>query len=147
MTATGNVIGLAGLTSEIWPRTTRLAPDGEIAVGGVALGELAARDGTPAYVVDEADVRHRCRTYREALPGAEIVYAGKAFLCRAMATWIDQEGLALDVCSAGELAVARSVGFPAERIVLHGNAKTPSDLQAAVEYGVAPRGCFCGARR
>ena len=71
-----------------------------------------------------------------ALPGAEIAYAGKAFLCRAMARWIAQEGLSLDVCSAGELAVAASVGFPAEQIILHGNAKTPQDLQAAFRYGV-----------
>jgi diaminopimelate decarboxylase len=66
----------------------------------------------------------------------EIAYAGKAFLCRAMAQWINQEGLSLDVCSAGELAVARSVDFPAERIILHGNAKTPHDLHAAFNYGV-----------
>jgi D-serine deaminase-like pyridoxal phosphate-dependent protein len=86
--------------------------------------------------VDEADVRHRCRVYSAAFPGAEIAYAGKAFLCRAMAGWIAQEGLSLDTCSAGELAVARSVSFPADRIVLHGNAKTPGDLAAAVDYGV-----------
>ena len=99
------------------------------------LSALAAAYGTPAFIVDEADVRHRCRTYLAALPGAEIAYAGKAFLCRAMARWIDQEGLSLDVCSAGELAVASSVQFPAERIIVHGNAKTPEDLEAAFRYG------------
>jgi diaminopimelate decarboxylase len=57
-------------------------------------------------------------------------------LCRAMAQWIAQEGLSLDVCSSGELAVARSLNFPAERIILHGNAKTPEDLQDAFHYGV-----------
>jgi diaminopimelate decarboxylase len=136
MTATGNVTSRPGLAARVWPRTTRLEHGGEISVGGVPLGDLAERYGTPAYILDEADVRHRCRTYREALPGAEIAYAGKAFLCRAMVQWIDQEGLALDVCSAGELAVARSAGFPAERIVLHGNAKTPADLQAATGYHI-----------
>ncbi len=129
-------ISWPGLAAGIWPSTARLDPDGEISIGGVPVGELAARYGTPAYIVDEADVRQQCRMYRDTLPGAEIAYAGKAFLCRAMASWIDQEGLALDVCSAGELAVARSVSFPAERIVLHGNAKTPGDLQAAADYGV-----------
>jgi diaminopimelate decarboxylase len=129
-------ISWPGLAAGIWPSTARLEPDGEISIGGVPVGELAARYGTPAYIVDEADVRQQCRMYRDALPGAEIAYAGKAFLCRAMASWIDQEGLALDVCSAGELAVARSVSFPAERIVLHGNAKTPGDLEAAADYGV-----------
>jgi diaminopimelate decarboxylase len=87
-------------------------------------------------VLDEDDVRQRCRRYRDALPDAEIAYASKAFLCRAMARWVDEEGLSLDVCSEGELAVAISVGFPAERIVLHGNAKTPGDLQAAMACGV-----------
>ena len=137
MTATGNLTTAAGLAAKIWPRTTCLGPGGEISVGGVALSDLAARYGTPAYVLDEADVRHRCRTYAQALPGAEIAYAGKAFLCRAMAAWISQEGLSLDVCSAGELAVARSAGFPPERILLHGNAKAPEDLRAAADYGVS----------
>ena len=100
------------------------------------LSTLAARYDTPAYIIDEADVRYRCRIYSAAFGGAEIAYAGKAFLCRAMAGWIAQEGLSLDVCSAGELAVARSVNFPADRIVLHGNAKTPGDLRAAAGYGV-----------
>jgi diaminopimelate decarboxylase len=105
-------------------------------VGGVRLAEIAAAYGTPAYVLDEADVRARCRAYRAALPEAEIAYAGKAFLSRAMIKWVEQEGLSLDVCSGGELALARHVGFPPERIVLHGNAKTPQDVHDALAYGV-----------
>jgi diaminopimelate decarboxylase len=100
------------------------------------LSALAEAYGTPAFILDEADVRYRCRSYVAALPGAEIAYAGKAFLCRAMAQWVEAEGLSLDVCSAGELAVAQAVNFPAERIILHGNAKTPADLRAALRYGV-----------
>jgi diaminopimelate decarboxylase len=102
----------------------------------VRLDALAAAYGTPAYIVDEADVRYRCQTYTALFPDTEIAYAGKAFLCRAMARWIAQEGLSLDVCSAGEIAVASSAEFPAERIILHGNAKTQEDLQAAFSYGV-----------
>jgi diaminopimelate decarboxylase len=136
VTTVGHAVSAPGLAAGIWPRTTRLEPGGEISVGGVSLGDLAARYGTPAYIVSEADVRYRCQAYREAFPGAEIAYAGKAFMSRAMIRWIDQEGLALDVCSAGELAVARAVSFPARRILLHGNAKTPGDLHAAVSYGV-----------
>ncbi len=120
----------------VWPRTARLEPDGEISVGGLRLSSLAAAYGTPAYIIDETDVRSRCRSYAASFPGAEVAYAGKAFLCRAMARWIAQEGLSLDVCSAGELAVARSVSFPPGRIILHGNAKTPADLDAAFGYGV-----------
>jgi diaminopimelate decarboxylase len=81
-------------------------------------------------------VRYRCHGYAAAFPDGEVAYAGKAFLCRAMAHWVEEEGLSLDVCSAGELAVAHSVSFPAERIILHGNAKTPADLQSAFHYGV-----------
>jgi diaminopimelate decarboxylase len=135
-TAARNSICLSGLAADLWPHTAQLEADGDITIGGLGLSALAARYGTPAYVLDEADVRDRCRAYTDAFPGAEIAYAGKAFFCRAMAEWIAQEGLSLDVCSAGELAVARSVSFPADRIVLHGNAKTPNDLQAAIDYGV-----------
>jgi diaminopimelate decarboxylase len=122
--------------ADVWPRTARREPDGEISVGGLRLSTPAAAYGTPAYVVDEADIRYRCRTYVAAFPGGEVAYAGKAFLCRAMAQWIAQEGLSLDVCSAGELAVACSANFPAGRIIMHGNAKTPEDLQAAFHHGV-----------
>jgi len=86
--------------------------------------------------MDEAEVRDRCRTYRAAFPDADILYAAKAFLCRAMARWAQEEGLGLDVCSAGELELAVTTGFPPERIVLHGNAKTPRDLETALRLGV-----------
>lgn len=115
-----------------WP-STAVPP---YSVAGVPLAEIAERFGTPAYVVDEEHVRLRCREYRKALGAHEVAYAGKAFLCRAMARWVDEEGLSLDVCSEGELAVARSVGFPAERILLHGNGKTPHELAEALAYGV-----------
>ena len=130
-----DVIPRPGLTTGIWPHTARHEAGG-ISVGGVPLARLADRYGTPAYILDEANVRYQCRRYREALPGAEIAYAGKAFLCQGLASWIDEEGLSLDACSAGELAVARSVGFPGGRVMLHGNAKTPHDLRAAAGYRV-----------
>jgi diaminopimelate decarboxylase len=119
-----------------WPSTAVFGPHGDAAVGGVSLMDIANRFGTPAYVLDETDVRRRCRAYKAALPEAEIAYAAKAFLCRAMASWIRAEGLSLDVCSGGELSVARSVGLPAERIIFHGNAKTPRELATAVDEGV-----------
>jgi diaminopimelate decarboxylase len=124
------------LVSGDWPHSARYEPDGEISVAGMRLSALAAAYGTPAFILDEAEVRYRCRNYVAALPGTEVAYAGRAFLCRAMAQWIAAEGLSLAVCSAGELAVAQAVNFPAERIILHGNAKTPADLRAALRYGV-----------
>ncbi|MFJ9815397.1 diaminopimelate decarboxylase [Streptomyces sp. NPDC101151] len=120
----------------VWPASTAEPHPGDLAVGGVPLAEIADRFGTPVYVVDEDEVRERCRTYRHAFPDAEVLYAAKAFLCRAMVHWMEEEGLGLDVCSAGELELAVTTGFPPERIVLHGNAKSPRDLEAALRLGV-----------
>ncbi|WJV51572.1 diaminopimelate decarboxylase [Streptomyces flavofungini] len=120
----------------VWPLSTTRLAHGDLAVGGVPLTEVADRFGTPAYLLDEADVRERCRAYAHAFPDAHVLYAAKAFLCRAMAHWVKEEGLGLDVCSAGELELAVTTGFPAARIVLHGNAKSPEDLRAALRLGV-----------
>ncbi|MFH8388213.1 diaminopimelate decarboxylase [Streptomyces sp. NPDC018036] len=133
-TATDPVTTAADLS--VWPASTTEAPHGDLAVGGVPLPEIADRFGTPVYVLDEAEVRDRCRTYRDAFPDAEVLYAAKAFLCRAMAHWVDEEGFGLDVCSAGELELAVTTGFPPKRIVLHGNAKSPHDLDTALRLGV-----------
>ncbi|MCM1965338.1 diaminopimelate decarboxylase [Streptomyces sp. G1] len=119
-----------------WPASTTLLPHGGLAVGGVALTEIAERFDTPAYVLDEGEVRGRCRTYRDVFPDAEVLYAAKAFLSRAMVRWVREEGLGLDVCSAGELELAVTAGFPPERMVLHGNAKSPRDIAAALRLGV-----------
>ncbi|MEU0968725.1 diaminopimelate decarboxylase [Streptomyces sp. NPDC005917] len=120
----------------VWPASTTEPRPGETAVGGVPLAEVADRFGTPIYVLDENEVRERCRTYRHAFPDAEVLYAAKAFLCRAVVHWTEEEGLGLDVCSAGELELAVTTGFPPERIVLHGNAKSPRDLETALRLGV-----------
>ncbi|MGW4910857.1 diaminopimelate decarboxylase [Streptomyces sp. NPDC004270] len=120
----------------VWPASTTEPRPGDLAVGGVPLAEVADRFGTPVYVLDEDEVRERCRTYRDAFPDAEVLYAAKAFLCRAMVHWTEEEGLGLDVCSAGELELAVTTGFPPERIVLHGNAKSPRDLETALRLGV-----------
>ncbi|WP_395298327.1 diaminopimelate decarboxylase [Kitasatospora hibisci] len=114
-----------------WPASARPGAAGELLIGGVGLAEAADRFGTPLYVLDEDEVRARARAYRRALPKAEVFYAAKAFLCSAMAAWIAEEGLGLDVCSAGELRLATAAGFPPERILLHGNAKTPEELRLA----------------
>ncbi|MFD3310495.1 diaminopimelate decarboxylase [Streptomyces sp. NPDC058656] len=120
----------------VWPRSTRPEADADVSVGGVSLTEAADRFGTPVYVLDEQEVRDRCRAYRTAFPEADVVYAAKAFLCRAVAHWVMEEGLGLDVCSAGELELAVTTGFPPEKIVMHGNAKSPEDLSTALRLGV-----------
>ena len=110
--------------------------DGVLEVGGVRLTDLVAEHGSPAYVLDEADFRARARAFRDGFAGCDVFYAGKAFLCTTVARWIDEEGLNLDVCSGGELAVAERAGFPMDRVGFHGNNKTVAELERAVELGV-----------
>lgn len=96
----------------VWPRSARPEPHGDVSVGGVSLAEAADRFGTPVYVLDEHEVRERCRAYRTAFPDADIVYAAKAFLCRAMAHWVQEEGLGLTSAPPGN---SRSPSPPASR--------------------------------
>jgi diaminopimelate decarboxylase len=117
-----------------WPLTARAAgPAGLLSVGGVPLRQLAAEYGTPTFILDERDVRQRARDYRAAFGDGEVAYAAEAFLCRFMARCAEEEGLALGVRSAGELAVAASAGFPASRIIVRGQAKTPEDVRASLD--------------
>ena len=131
--ATGPGIGLEPV---VWPRTAERGDDGALRIGGVDVRELAAEFGTPAYVLDEDDFRERCRGWRSAFADGDVYYAGKAFLCVAAARWVAEEGLSLDVCTGGELAVALRAGFPTERLLFHGNNKSPAELERAVEVGV-----------
>ena len=132
------------LDPDVWPLTTRVDCDGRLCVGGVALCEVADQFGTPSYVLDEADFRYRIRRYRAALPGVRIVYAGKALLTKQVARWVADEGLGLDVCSPGELAVGLAGGVHPRRIVVHGNAKTTGELRAAADAGVGRIVVDCG---
>ncbi|BBZ51305.1 diaminopimelate decarboxylase [Mycobacterium heidelbergense] len=124
------------LDPAIWPATTHCDEEGRLCVGGVPLTEIADEFHTPTYVIDEADFRRRARRYRKTLRGVEVVYAGKSLLTTAVARWAREEGLGLDVCSAGELAVALAAGVDPARIVMHGNAKTPDELREATSVGV-----------
>ena len=124
------------LVEPLWPATVRRSEAGVLEVGGVRVTELAAEHGTPTYVVDEDDFRARARAFKEAFAGADVYYAGKAFLSLATVRWIAEEGLHLDVCSGGELAVAMRAGFDPARIGFHGNNKSVAELTRAVELGV-----------
>jgi diaminopimelate decarboxylase len=129
---------------DIWPLTTRVDDEGRLCVGDVALSDVADQFGTPAYVLDEADFRYRMRRYRAALRGVRIVYAGKAMLTKQVARWLTEEGLGLDVCSPGELAVGLAGGMDPRNIVVHGNAKTTGELQTAADAGVGRIVIDCG---
>jgi len=126
---------LNALAPAIWPSSARRV-DGELHLGGVPVSALVAEHGTPAFLLDEDDLRQRARAYAASFHGVSVYYAGKAFLCTAVARWIADDGLGLDVCTGGELAVALAARFPAERIGVHGNNKSRTELTRAVEAGV-----------
>ena len=126
------------LPQKVWPRNAARNSDGVVTLAGVRADDLAREFGTPLFVIDEDDFRSRCREMAEAFGGADRVhYASKAFLSTEIARWIDEEGLSLDIASGGELAVALRAGFPAERMTMHGNNKSPAELRAAVDARVA----------
>jgi len=124
------------LDRAIWPLSTHVDERGRLCVGGVAAAAIAAEFGTPTHVVDEEDFRTRIRCYRAALPGVELIYAGKALLSVAVAGWAADECAGVAVCSGGELATALAGDVPPSRIILHGNAKTAAELHDAVAAGV-----------
>ena len=125
------------------PLPPHLLPDsaatdarGRLSVAGCDLVDLAGEFGTPLIVYDEDHVRARCREALAVFGDGAVAYAAKAFLCRAMAQLVRDEGLHLDVATGGELHVALAAGFPPERLVLHGNNKSLDELRAAVDAGV-----------
>jgi diaminopimelate decarboxylase len=133
------------LDKRVWPQTAQRASSvglqqQAIIIGGIDVRDLAATYGTPLFVLDEADFRARAAAFVTAyndpdLPG-DVFYAGKAFLCTTIARWAQQEGLGLDVCTGGELAVAIAADFPAAQIAFHGNNKSIAELDEALSYGV-----------
>jgi diaminopimelate decarboxylase len=127
--------------SSVFPLGSRLNERGRLEVGGCDMIELAREYGTPAYVVAEDDLRTRARAFVQAGRDAghgdfHVVFASKAFPCTAVLELFAQEGLWCDVASGGELYLALNAGFPAERIVLHGNAKSEAELRMALRLRV-----------
>ena len=121
--------------------TLKVNGAGHLEIGGCDAVELAARFGTPLYVFDEDYIRLMMRTYRLALDkyyggNGMVLYASKAFSCKAIYAVANSENIGVDVVSGGELYTALSAGFPAEKIYMHGNNKTPEELEFAVKSGV-----------
>jgi diaminopimelate decarboxylase len=119
---------------EILPETAQIE-GGELALGGVPATRLAEEHGTPLLVYCEGTIRSQVRAYREAAPGALVVYGTKAFANVALLRLLAEEGVGADVSTLGELAFARAAGIPGERIVFHGNSKSAEELLAAAEAG------------
>jgi len=123
------------LSRVLLPDTASVDGRGRLSVGRVDLLDLAEEHGTPLFVYDEAHLRARCREAVAAF-GDGVAYGSKAFLCRAMAQLVHEEGMHLDVATGGELHVALAAGLPPERIVLHGNNKSVDELRRACDLGV-----------
>ena len=134
-TAAVNIDPTAPVPFSLLPDSSEVDENGELTIGGCNVAEIAAEYGTPVFVYDEQHLRSRCREAVASF-GSEVAYAGKAFLCIAMAKLVNEEGMCLDVASAGELYTAIRAGVPGNRIVFHGNNKSVRELQMAREYGV-----------
>jgi diaminopimelate decarboxylase len=120
----------------LFPITYRVNSRGHMEVGGCDLVDLAAEHGTPLYVYDEDTVRQRSAEFVSAMGDAgEVLYSAKAFASPAFLRIVAEEGLGLDVVSAGELNLALRSGFPAERIYFLGNNKSPEELAFAAKTG------------
>ena len=126
----GSAVAPAG---EPWPASARFGLDG-LTIAGVPVEELASRHGTPLLVVDEDDLRARCRAMRTRWP--RVLYAVKAFTSHAILRLVADEGLDLLVATDGELEAALRAGVPGSRIAMHGNNKSERELEAAVRASV-----------
>jgi diaminopimelate decarboxylase len=126
--------------SHVYPLGSRLNERGRLEVGGCDVVDLAGEFGTPAYVYAEDDMRARARSFMEAFRARtehfEVVYAGKAFPCTAVFRLFADEGLSADVASGGELHLALAAGMDPGRLYMHGNNKSPAELDYAIESGI-----------
>lgn len=136
MVATPDVIS----RTRIFPDGTTVNADNHLIIGGCAVPDLVAQFGSPLYIFDETTLRAQCSGYQAAFrrryEKSLVVYASKAYINRALAQLMAQEGMGLDVVSSGELAIAAAAGFPLDRVYFHGNNKGPDELQYALEQGL-----------
>ncbi|MCA2000689.1 MAG: diaminopimelate decarboxylase [Chloroflexi bacterium] len=110
-----------------------------LTIAGHNLSALAEEYGTPLYIYDRATMDAAAANYKSSLATrypcpADVTYAGKAFLNRAIAQWTQFHGLYVDCTGEGEINIALAGGVPRERILVHGVNKSNADLKAAVEH-------------
>jgi diaminopimelate decarboxylase len=124
----------------LFPLTTKVNKQGHLCIADCDVVDLVKEFGTPLYLFDETTLRHKCREFKGEFgryyPDTLVIYASKAFLNRALALILKEEGLGLDVVSGGELSIAHSVDFPMDEVYFHGNNKTPEELNLALDWGV-----------
>ncbi|MFJ5698069.1 diaminopimelate decarboxylase [Arthrobacter sp. NPDC093139] len=132
---------LNALHEPMWAAGVGRTSDGELAVDGIPVSSLKEQFGTPLFVMSESDFRARARSFKDAFDeafadicgGVDVYYAGKSFLCSAVARWVAEEGLRLDTCSGGELAVAARAGIDGAILSLHGNNKSDAEINRALD--------------
>jgi diaminopimelate decarboxylase len=128
------------VASSLLPRSTEVSHDGHISVGGVALADVAVRFGTPAYVVDVAEIRDNARRLRDGLatrwPNSEVLFASKSLPVMALYELVAEVGLGVDVAGEGEIRTALAAGVDPSRLYFHGNAKTEAELSFALNSNV-----------
>jgi diaminopimelate decarboxylase len=132
---------LNALQPLMWAAGVERNDDGELALDGIPVSTLKEQFGTPLFVMSESDFRARARAFKLAFDeafadicgGVDVYYAGKSFLCTAVATWVAEEGLRLDTCSGGELAVAARAGIDGANLGLHGNNKSDAEISRALD--------------
>lgn len=122
----------------LFPESAAIEND-TLVLAGHDLASLAAGHGTPLYVYDRQTLDASVAEYQSALrnnyPGpARITYAGKAFLCKALAEWTQAHHLLVDCTGEGEIAIAQAAGVPPENILVHGVNKSSADLNTALKY-------------
>lgn len=124
----------------VFPTNTGVNQQGHLIIGGCDVLELAAKYGTPLFLFEETGLREKCREFQrefsQRYANQMVVYAGKAFLNKAMARLLDEEGLGLDVVSSGEASIAAAGKFPLQRAFFHGNNKSPEELRLALQWGI-----------
>jgi len=124
----------------LFPLTVGVSEQDHLMIGGCDAVELAAEFGTPLYLFDEFSLRSKCAEckadFSRYYADTTVTYAGKAFINKALALILKEEGLGLDVVSAGELHIARSVGFPLDRVYFNGNNKSAEEIELAVAWRV-----------
>ena len=124
----------------LFPLTAEVNARGHLVVGGCSTLELAAEFGTPLYVFDEFSLRSKCREYKaefgQRYADTAVIYAGKASINGALTRLFNEEGLGLDVVSAGELSIAQSAGFPLDKVYFHGNNKSAEELRLALNWHI-----------
>ncbi|MFE4198190.1 diaminopimelate decarboxylase [Paenarthrobacter sp. NPDC056912] len=135
---------LNALQSPMWAAGVEKNDAGEVTIDGLSVSELKEQFGTPLFVMSESDFRSRARAFKDAFDaafadicgGVDVYYAGKSFLCTAVASWVAEEGLRLDTCSGGELAVAARAGIDGANLGLHGNNKSDAEINRALDMSL-----------